>query len=245
MYKNNEIDYSLNLAGIDLTIDEVDSVLNLDDNTKKYKREGLAIQFSIEIDKLSKQMLTRYAEADKVMTRISLGPAHHDIHRRLIDTLQSTKRCYSHAEYTACIELCALYGEMLANYLCIADKDKLIAVIDDMDGKNKKIIKRLGTSDKYFADAYSQSFRLKWLEKSNIIDVHDKVCLLHVHNLRIKYFHHWNTNTDNAKSEALDALARISSIASKYLETLGAQSGTYNQENRNRISRYMTAVANS
>lgn len=177
------------------------------------------------------------------MTRISVGSAHDDLTERLIDTLLSTKRCYSHAEYRACIELCALLGEMLANYLCIADKEKLILTIDDMEKNDKNLINKFGTSDKYFSDEYNQRFRLKWLTKADVLDVHDKACLLYIHDLRIKYFHHWNTDPKNAQSDALDVLARVSSIASKYLEIAGKQPGTLNQENMDRLKRYMNAVA--
>lgn len=137
MDESNRVLVTLNQAGIDLIENEIDSVLNLNDNTKESKRENLASHFNVEKDKLSKQMLIRYAQADKVMTRISAGSAREDIKARSSDTLLSTKRCYAHAEYRACIELCALLGEMLANYLCIADKDKLISVIGDMEASNQ------------------------------------------------------------------------------------------------------------
>lgn len=242
MNGGNTVLVTLNQAGIDLVEDEIDSVLDLSNKTQEIKREHLASHFNVEKDKLSKQMLIRYAQADKVMTRISAGSADEDIRKRITETLLSTKRCYSHAEYRACIEMCALLGEMLANYLCIADKDKLISLIDDMDDKDKKIINKKGTTDKYFSDKYNQRFRLMWLDKADILDTHDKACLLHIHDLRIKYFHHWNTDPEDAQADALDVLGRVSAIAAKYLEILGKKPRTYNQENLDRIKRYMEAV---
>lgn len=106
-----------------------------------------------------------------------------------------------------------------------------------------KTITQKGTSDKYFSDEYNQRFRLMWLDKAGILDVHDKACLLHIHDLRIKYFHHWNTDPSNAQSDALDALARISAVTSKYLEILGKKPRTVNQENIERIKRYMAAIS--
>lgn len=233
---------TLNQAGIDLAEDEIDSVLDLDNKMQESKREHLSNHFNVEMDKLSKQMLIRYSQADKVMARISAGSADEDIRKRITETLLSTKRCYSHSEYRACIEMCALLGEMLANYLCIADKDKLASVITNLEESDQKAIKKKGMEDKYFSDKYNQRFRLMWLEKADVIDVHDKMCLLHIHELRIKYFHHWNTDPENAQVDALDALARVSAIAAKYLEILGKNPRTYNQVNVNRIKRYMAAV---
>lgn len=233
---------TLNQAGIDLAEEEIDSVLDLDNKMQETKREHLSSHFNIEKEKLSRQMLVRYAQADKVMARISAGSADENIKKRITETLLSTKRCYSHAEYRACIEMCALLGEMLANYLCIADKDKLKSVITDLDERDQEAIKKKEMDDKYFSDKYNQRFRLKWLDKADIIDVHDKMCLLHIHELRIKYFHHWNTDPDNSQVDALDALERVSAIAAKYLEILGKKPGTYNQINLTRIKRYMQAV---
>jgi hypothetical protein len=242
MDKGNSVLVTLNQAGIDLAENEIDSVLDLTNKSQESKREHLASHFNVEVDKLSKQMLIRYAQADKVMTRISAGSADENIRKRITETLLSIKRCYSHAEYRACIEMCALLSEMLANYLCIADKDKLTSVIENMDDSDKKIINKNGTTDRYFSDKYNQRFRLKWLDKADVLDVHDKACLLHIHDLRIKYFHHWNTDPKNAQADALDVLGRVSAVAAKYLEVLGKTPRTFNQENLDRITRYMAAV---
>jgi hypothetical protein len=233
---------TLNQAGEGLKESEIDSVLDLGNTATASKRSNLASYFNVEEDKLSRQMLIRYAQADEVMARISAGSADQDIRKRVTNTLQSTKRCYSHAEYIACIEMCALLGEMIANYLCIADKEKLIAVIDDLEEGDKKIINRIGTSDKYFSDEYNQLFRLKWLNKADVIDTHDETCLVYIHKLRIKYFHHWSTDHENAQTDALDVLVRGSGIAAKYLEVLGKKPRTFNQANLDRIERYQKAV---
>jgi hypothetical protein len=55
------------------------------------------------------------------MARISFGANQDEIYQRLIGSIVAAKRCFAHAEYLACIELCALHGEMLANYLCITE----------------------------------------------------------------------------------------------------------------------------
>jgi len=242
MDDENRLLVTLNQAGVDLNEHEIDSVLDLNNQTMELKREHLASHFNLERDKLSKQMLSRYAQADKVMIRVSAGSAEESIRERITNTLLSTKRCYSHAEYRACIEMCALLGVMLANYLCIADKEKLVSVISNLENSDQKKIQNKRTSDKYFSDKYNQRFRLMWLNKADVIDVHDEACLLYIHELRIKYFHHWSTDPSNAQSDALDVLGRISAIAAKYLEILGKQSRTYNQDNLDRIKRYMTAV---
>lgn len=158
----------------------------------------------------------------------------------MVSSANSSKKTLM--QYRACIEMCALLGEMLANYLCIADKEKLVIVIDNLEDSDQKKIQNKGTSDKYFSDKYNQRFRLMWLNKANVIDVHDEKCLLFIHELRIKYFHHWNTDPSDAQSDALDALVRISAIAAKYLEKIGKQPRTYNQDNLDRIKRYMDAV---
>ena len=233
---------TLNQTGIDLKENEIDSVLNSNDKKYEIKRRNLAHHFNIEENKLSKMILVRYAQADRVMTRVSIGLAHKDISVRLSDILLSVKRCYSYAEYRACIEMCALLGEMLANYLCIADKNELLSIIHYMSKDESNTIKRNGTSDKYFSDKYNQLFRLSWLYKADILDVHDKTCLSQIHELRIKYFHHWNTDPCNAQNDALDALGKISAIAAKYLDLLTNTPGSYNQANINRIKRYMCAV---
>lgn len=100
----------------------------------------------------------------------------------------------------------------------------------------------IGTSEKYFTDKYNQRFRIRWLVKADILAPDDETHLLSIHDLRVKYFHHWNTDPDHAEADALDALAKISKIASKYLEILGTPPDKFNQANMARIRRYMDAV---
>ncbi len=117
---------SLNVLGIDLKKEEVDAVLANEANQFELKQRWLISFFQLEnSSELIKNVLIRYAEADQLMARISVGANQADIYDRLINTLVSAKRCYSNAEYIACIELCALHGEMLANYLCITEKGLL------------------------------------------------------------------------------------------------------------------------
>lgn len=242
MDDNNQVLVTLNQTGVDLLPDEIESVLNLDDKSNEQKRKHLADYFKVEENKLSRQLLERYAEVDQVITRISAGSVHEDIRGRLVETLLSAKRCYAHAEYRACIELCAVFGEMLANYLCIADKTYLLNGLKSLSQDDQKIINKKGTVDLYFTDKLNQQLRLRWLVCANIIDSSDKDVLLEIHNARIKYFHHWSTDPENAKPDALTAMTKLSSVGAKYLEILGAIPGSLNQKNYERVKQYMIAV---
>jgi hypothetical protein len=172
------------------------------------------------------------------MKRISAGTYEEDIHTRLIDILASAKRCYSYGEFFACVELCALHGEMLANYLCITSRDVLFqdSVINSLSScEQKNIRKQEGT--KFFSDKLNQRLRLKWLKNGEIIVSEDNDHLEIVHNLRIRYFHHWSSNRTSIEEDALTALSEVSQVSANYLELLG-----HNEENLNRVKQYMKIV---
>ncbi len=242
----------LNLLGIDLTKDQVDSVVtakstNKDDFFWKKKRHLVAF-FRLENDsELTRNLLTRYAEADEAMTRISIGSNDDDIRARLMDTLASAKRCYSHTEYLACIELCALHAEMLANFLCITEREKLEVVFPNLPEEAQKAINDNKGDGIYFSDTFPQGVRLKWLTTANILSRDNKRRLFTIHDQRKKYFHHWSTKRGNEKQDAILALSVISPVTSHYLETLKVdnidqRTDIINRVNLVRIDRYMSIV---
>lgn len=234
----------MNVLGIDLAIDQVDAVLTNANNIFEREKAWLTSFFQLDSpSELTRGVLTRYAEADAVMARISVGTNHEDIYDRLIGTLVSAKRCYSNAEYLACIELCALHGEMLANYLCITERGHLEKVFSSLPQKNQDFINADKGEEIYFSDKLNQTLRLRWLLKAGVISPDDRKQFLYAHGLRIKYFHHWSPKRGNERRDAMNALSKISPVTAKFLEILGLKPRTYNTANLDRVKRYMRIVS--
>jgi hypothetical protein len=177
------------------------------------------------------------------MARIRVGTNNEDIYARLIGTLVSAKRCYSNAEYLACIELCALHGEMMANYLCITEKERLKKVFNALPQKNQDSINADKGAGIYFSDKLNQTLRLRWLLKAGVISSDDRKQFLYPHGLRIKYFHHWSPKDKNAQQDSIKVLSKLSPVTAKFLEILGSEPRTYNTANLERVKRYMTIVS--
>lgn len=228
-----------NVLGVDLPENEIDSVLDLTNQTEttRFRRQWLSSFFSVEQSELYKTCLERYSEADNAMTNISFCSFEDDIHTRVIQSLASAKKCYSYTEYLACIELCALHGEMLVNYLCTADKNTLKSVIERLTDADQKHINDMQTEGAFFADKINQTVRIRWLLAGEVINKDDSEALGKVHGMRINYFHRWRPRTANIKDDALDALATLSPVSAKYLELYDRP------DNIALIKRYMT-VAN-
>ena len=228
----------LNVLGVDLPDSEIASVLDLTNQTQitSFRREWLSSFFSVAQSELHRASLERYAEADNAMANISAGSFDDDIHTRVIQPLASAKKCYAYAEYLACIELCALHGEMLVNYLCSADRAGLETVMDALTDDDRKHILDRQEKGAFFADRINQTVRIRWLLAGNIIDNNDRDALGKVHGMRINYFHRWRPGNEDVKNDALDALTTISTVSAKYLELLD------NQNNVARIRRYMAIV---
>jgi hypothetical protein len=119
-------------------------------------RENIASFFNISTDQLTKALLVRYTKACEEMTNISVGSYAQDIHTKLINTLSSAKRCFSYGEVVACIEVCALHGEMLTNFLCIVHEEQLktISTIEKLTGKAKSSVQECLREDNFY-DAFS------------------------------------------------------------------------------------------
>lgn len=236
--------FKVNVLGIDLNVSQVDALLANESNAFDWQRNWLTSFFQLDnSSELIKSVLIRYAEADTVMMKISVGTNEENIYARLIGTIVSAKRCYSNAEYLACIELCALHGEMLANYLCITDKDKLDQIVSELLKKDRKLISNNKTSGIYFSDGIGQPLRLRWLAKADVITVDDREKLMKVHKLRTKYFHHWSPKSSNEQGDAIMTLTIVSQVTAKYLEILGNEPRTYNNPNLERVKRYMQIVS--
>jgi hypothetical protein len=157
--------------------------------------------------------------------------------------LVSAKRCYSNAEYMACIELCALHGEMIANYLCITEKEKLEADLATLPEKDRQEIAINKGTGIYFSDKFPQTLRLRWLLKANVISTGDRKNLLTIHNLRIKYFHHWSPKRGDERQDGIKALSKISPVTARHLEILGSEPRTSNTVNLERVKNYMSIVS--
>jgi hypothetical protein len=242
---NATVTVKFNVLGINLKESEINAVLNYEETSKPitFQREWLAGFFHLSQTELTRDLLSRYAEADSCMSRISAGTNHKDIHSRLISTLASAKRCYSYGEYLASIELCALHGEMLANYLFITSKDDINSVLSKLSEKDRKKIDVKCSDELYFSDGLGQLLRLRLLIKANVIDHEDKKQLEKIHGLRIKYFHHWQKMTTNEAKSALVALSAVSLVSVKYLEILGnGRPEKFNNANLDRVKRYMKIV---
>ncbi len=237
-----------NVLGIDLRKDQVGAVLKNEDEESDFghKRRWLSSFFQLDdLSELTRDMLNRYAEVDEKMARITFGSNDEGIYARLIGTLASAKRCYSYAEYLACIELCALHGEMLANYLCITEKEDLETIFTDLSIKLQKSITNKKGVDACYSDEIRQGDRLKWLEKAKILSADDKKALLFVHELRKKYFHHWSPKAESEKQDAIEALSMVSPATAKFLEIFDSSpsANNINTANLERVKRYMKMVS--
>lgn len=199
MSKNKQIIGSMNPFGYEIKAEDIDRILDLQNQIGAIERKHLKSFFNKIAIELTKELLFRYAKACGVMTHISFGSYHDEIYNKLIDSIASAKRCYSYSENLACIELCALSGEMLANFLCITKDDNC-------------------NSNKY--DGFNQNARINLLSDNAVISMEDKCDLLEIHKIRVKYFHRWNQQHDDMEVDALKALGKISKVASDYLELL-------------------------
>jgi len=240
------INLKFNVLGIPLKEEYINQILDLCDESFSNDREWLCSFFNLKPEELYLALLKRYIESCEKITHIRAGSVQENIHTQLINTLASAKRCYSFGEYLACIELSALHGEMLANYLCITSKDILNDVIDTMGEKDSEHIRN--TKDKhaiYISNELMQPVRIRWLLKGAVIDNDDKVALNEVHQLRIKYFHRWSTKSHKGKEDALNALGKITRVSSKFLELMGDSPQHTNVNNVKRIRDYMDLIGDS
>lgn len=221
MDKENQVLATMNPFGYVINENDVDRILNPNTSIDKVEREHVSHFFKVPAEKLSKELLMSYAKANKVMTNVSIGSYHEYIRTKLIDTIAGAKRCFCYGEYLATIELCALHGEMLANFLCIVHEDELkeSTVIDNLKGKSKGSVAQCLADDNFY-DALNQKHRIEWLAAGQIINLQNKQDLIDIHELRKKYFHHWDQSHDNIESDALIALEIISRVASRYVELL-------------------------
>lgn len=235
---NRAIELRLNVLGVNLDRGEIDLIMDFNNQSASFQREWLANFFSVEQAELTRNILTRYAEADNRMLRISAGSIEDNIHTNLINTLASAKRCYSLNEVLASIELCALHAEMMTNYLCITNRDVLYSdnVVNNLtisEWQSQQIER--GRNEVFFSNRLNQRFRLTWLRSAEIISNEDESNFLRIHELRRKYFHHWVV-TGDLQGDALDALFHASFVAAKFLELLN------NPVNQARVRTYMDVI---
>lgn len=233
----NTIRLRLNVLGIGLNRNQIKSVLDPNDDSVRKEREGLDNFFGVAVSRFDEALLERYVKADEKMSRISAGTSESDIHNLLINTLASAKRSYTYGEFLACIELCALHGEMIANYLCVINKEVLYsnATKEKLSSEDQNSINKYQKA-KFFSNRINQQFRINWLRIGNIISEKDKKNLTDVHKLRRKYFHHWAPHSD-PESDSLDVLYKTSLVSSKYLELYK------NQENIKKVEQYMRIIS--
>lgn len=234
----------LNPVGYLLNGENIDHILDLENQSFNNERGWLCSFFQLSPNELYKALLERYVDACESMVNISVGSDEENIYSKLISSLASAKRCYSYGEYLGTIELCALHGEMLANYLCISSKEILLAVVDKMSKEDStKINTQISKNPIYISDELLQPLRLQWLEKGGIIGREDKINFYKVHQLRKLYFHRWSTQSHNEKQDALNALGAISKISAKFLELYDSNRTNVNQINLQRITTYMRIIS--
>lgn len=154
------------------------------------------------------------------MCHVGVGTHNQAIKEKLIDTIASAKRCFSYGEFLACIELCAINGEMLASFLCIVNQKSLEMLIS------------ITYEDEFYEMMY-QSRRLNLLSDASVITPEDREKLDNVHKIRKRFYHRWGTDHADVESEALGSLRDITNVAAKYLELLN------NTENLDLIRKYM------
>ncbi|KTD25124.1 hypothetical protein [Legionella maceachernii] len=215
---NQQVIVSINPIGYKIELADIDNILAL---PKDVISKHVAHFFKIKPEELTRSILSRYVSACDKMTNISIASAHEDIQTKLINPLASAKRCYSYDETLACIELCAMHGEMICNFLCIINEIQLkdpLVVAKLSKEKQGKINKHIAKNN--FYDAMNQQLRLEWLYCSNIITQNDYQDLLIVHETRKKYFHHWGHDHTSLDSDALKCLELLSRVTAKYLEVL-------------------------
>jgi hypothetical protein len=231
-----EILVTLNPIGYKIESHEIDGILDFNNKYYDVHRNNIADFFLIESKLLTKDLLVKYAETCKAMTNISMGSYQSEIRKKLIDTLSSAKRCFCYREYLASIELCALHGEMLANFLCIINKDSLqdASVIDLLELNIKNSIRKCLT-DANFYDALNQLHRIAWLKAGKTI-TKDNQNFTQVHKVRIKYFHHWGQPAEEVEADALNVLTFISEESAKHLELFN------NPENISKIQIYLNSI---
>ncbi len=224
MSKDKQVLVTLNPFGYGIKYKDIDRILNPTAEVDKIESAHVAHFFSLPIDKLTKELLTRYVTACEVMSNVSVGSYHGDIRVKLINTIAGAKRCFCYGEYLACIELCALHGEMLANFLCIVNKEHLskVIVIDTLSEKIKNSVQCHLSKDDFY-DAMNQRHRILWLAGGEILSKNDSDDLLEIHEIRKKYFHHWDQGHGDVDKDALNSLVMISKVASKHLEVLNNQ----------------------
>ncbi|KTD69993.1 hypothetical protein Lsan_0077 [Legionella santicrucis] len=231
-----------NVLGYHLNENDISQLLDLDNQSYCNERKWICAFFELDSSELYRALLERYVEACDIMTNISAGTTQENIHTKLISTLSSAKKTFSFGEYLACIELCALHGEMLANYLCITSSDELINNIGNMESKDQiKIRSRGDTKLINIANNLDQSLRIRWLQHAKIISDTERKNLIDVHRLRTNYFHRWSTKIHNQKKDALKALEQISNVSANFLELLGSGSNV-NEHNFKRVKQYMEIV---
>ncbi len=233
----NKILVTLNPIGYKIELNEINRILDLNDKIYEVQRANVSNFFAIKPEFLTKELLEKYVEACQAMTNISVGSFNNEISSKLIGTLSSAKRCFSYREFLACIELCALHGEMLANFLCIINKESLQqpAILDKLESNVKKSVKKHLKFDDFY-DRLNHTHRLVWLETGDVIKNIEKSCFSEIHDTRIKYFHHWNQSLKEKEQDALNGLKNISSMSAKFLELFA------NQVNIQKIKEYMEII---
>lgn len=245
MSKDGQVLARLNPFGHGRGIEEkdIDRILNPETEIDEIDARAVVHFFNLPIDKLTKELLTRYVIACNLMTNVSVASYHKDISPKLIHTIASAKRCFCYGEYLACIELCALNGEMLANFLCIVHKEFLsdATVIDKLPSNAKKSVEKHLPKDGFY-DAMNQKHRISWLAGGGVLSKEDCNDLLKIHEIRTKYFHRWEQDHGDIDNDAISSLTLISGVASKHLEMFDNQGNVkkvrayISKDNRNNFS---------
>ncbi|VEG91759.1 hypothetical protein [Legionella spiritensis] len=234
------VQLSFNVIGILLSDHQTDLILDLNNDSLSSERACISSFFNLDSSELYRSLLVRYIEACKVMVNISAGTTDADIHTQLINTLASAKRSYSYGENLACIELCALHGEMLTNYLCITSSKNLEESIDRMPLEDQKKIGSEKRKILHISNGLNQTLRIRWLQQASILSNIDKDNLIKVHRIRTHHFHHWSTDSSNQKNNALKSLEKISQVSAKFLELFDSDNPlNLNLNNLQRVERYM------
>lgn len=235
MSEDKQVLVTLNPFGYGIKDRDIDRILNPTTEVDKTESAHVAHFFSLPIDKLTRELLTRYVIACEAMNNVSVGSYHDEIRVKLINMIANAKRCFCYGEYLACIELCALHGEMLANFLCIVNKEFIsnTAVTDKLSDWLKNSVQSHLSKDDFY-DAMNQKHRILWLMGGDVLSKNDGDDLLEIHEIRKKYFHHWEHNHGDVNNDALNSLTMISKVASKHLEVLN------NQSNVAKIRAYMS-----
>lgn len=160
------------------------------------QRSSLASFFDLPFSALSSEILQRYVESTTEDSHASIVPHTKELFERLLKPLKAAKKNYCLGEYSACIALCGVAGEMLAI---------LLWKINDVRIRDQQITKigEAGLFGKSFENL-GQAQRLKILKTLGYISERQYNDFNSIRRSRNLYLHLWTTDIENEQNIALE-----------------------------------------